>query len=168
MSRRFGRQQKRKLLEQLTQAENKCARLEREAALIRHESYRNKEAVERTARVLGEYFFTLEPRTVELRELQRLGEYWRVETKPWVMDHLAPDFVLRSVGIIKALPVLKCRSLLDELHGAIHYRFTFNGKEAGYAISQSTIMQQPGFKEAARRNVAEAVTRLFMDTEVSQ
>jgi hypothetical protein len=167
MSRRFGRQQKRKLTARVEGLEKECARLEREVALLRWSYRANQQAVLNTARVLGEYFCSLGPKVLALDSLQRMGDTWQhISRQPdFRMEESAAPFVERALVEVQHLPVLKCRAVLDELRGAVHYRFVFNGKEAGYAISQAAIMQQPGFKEAAKRNVAEAVARLFMDTE---
>lgn len=172
MSKRFGRQQKRKLQQRIRDLEMAHQMDRGLMDHMREKIGRYERTIERTARVLGEYFVTLDPAEIELRSLNKLADEWRVEHINYSHHRSsfsvasASDFVEKAMIEIQLLPVLKCESFLDSLHGALHFRFTFNGKQAGYAISQSAIMQQPGFKEASRRNVAEAVTRAFMDTEV--
>ena len=176
MSRRFGRQQRRRLTKQINDLEAKVVSLKHQLDELREIAKRNRRIVEDTANLLGRYFITFDPTDIELARLSDLADEWRVQHYNFsIYDHRsafefssASAFMERSISAIQGLPVMKCKAFLDEIRGAVHFRFTFNGKTAGYAISQSAIMQNQGFKEAARNNVAEAVTRLFMDTGVSR
>lgn len=171
MSRRFGRQQKRKLKQALADLEHKNTDLKNQLSLLREFSKRNREIVEDTARLLGEHFITLEPTDIEIRDLKALPNEWAVQQYELsrcgsaFAQSSATEFMELALAKIQYLPVMKCDALLSELQSAVHFRFTFRGKTAGYAISQSAIMQTPHFKEVSRKHVADAVMRLFMDTE---
>ena len=171
MSKRFGRQQKRKLNATITELETRLADVKKQYRGLVELAARNKQIVDDTARVLGEHFITLDPTVIDLQYLRELGNEYRHTDRSYVRggtlnDSLTSEYVERALCAIQHLPVLKCEAYLSEVRSAVHYMFTFNGKTAGYAIAQSVIAQQPGFKEQIRKNLSEAVTRMFMETEV--
>ncbi|MDP2346752.1 MAG: hypothetical protein Q8N34_03395 [Gammaproteobacteria bacterium] len=175
MSRRFGRQQKRRLLQEIEwQREDiqQVVQMLRSAESMLDASRKERDRYERividTADLLGKYFITLNPTVIELKSLTDLGDYWTVVNQrvtPVSAAHAA-EYVEEVIEHIQRLPVLRCRAILDDLEKLVHFRFTFNGKDAGYAISHSYFSKKQHHLPVVRRNVALAVGRLLVDTEV--
>jgi hypothetical protein len=173
MSKRFGRQQKRKLNATIAELETRLADVKKQYRGLAERAARNVQIVEDTARLFGEHFITLDPDDMELDTLRELGDEYRTAVRDLpsfgrITCPVTSDYAERTLLAIQSLPVLKCESYVNQLRHVIHYRFTFNGTVAGYAVSQEAISQQPGFKEQIRKNMSEVISQMFMEAEASK
>ncbi len=163
MSKRFGRNQRRKLREELAQANKERHHWMHEYRKEREAGARNRETVEETARVLGSAFITLPPQCVEVEDVDRLAYGWRTcmdRAIPWVQPDQSTPSACEFVDAV--LPVLLYNSTkrLDSLFSERHFRFTRGGRVMGYGISDNALgMLSP--KGAARR-ISEEVAAMIM------
>ena len=144
MSKRFGRNQKRRMREQIAQmtAErdiNKDFYLQERAR-----GERNRRIVEETAQVLGRHFCTLDPDCVEVRDLNQLVHGWRVMDEPplecYLWDTELPTFATFTERV---LPILYGSVQTDQLRRHVHMEFTYHGKMVGYGIDLDTLKLMP-------------------------
>ncbi|WP_288365524.1 hypothetical protein [uncultured Marinobacter sp.] len=136
MSKRFGRNQKRKMREQLAACRAQNRQLQ---ALMQ----RNKRIVEDTAEVLGNHFLTLDPYCIEVRTLDSVLPNWRVPIMDSNSHFMGAQGVPEMATFMEhVLPVLRGGSFQD-LQGRQHFRFTVSGHAAGYAIDLTALRQAP-------------------------
>ncbi|HXU78614.1 MAG TPA: hypothetical protein VN794_18705 [Methylomirabilota bacterium] len=144
MSRRFGRNQKRKLREAITVAEQQIQ-------LVRHlRGNAERELAEANAQLeavrysLGKNFAALKPeiREVDRLDLQPVYNLWLKE--PYMP--FAPSGMLDITSAVQqqvALQVLLDHEpFVDKLRNQVHIRFTFGDEPVGYGISRFALMDQ--------------------------
>ncbi|WP_428398262.1 hypothetical protein [Marinobacter salarius] len=166
MSKRFGRNQKRRMREEIAavSAERDSLRewLNQEIAL----GARNRQIVDETAQVLGRRFMTLEPEVVEVQALDQLAHGWRAhfmpKLQPYDMTNATPSYETMMEVL---LPVLYGSVFADELGRHIHIRFTYAGQDVGYAIGLNSLRMLP--PEAAARRISQEMGR-FLCAELAK
>jgi len=143
MSKRFGRNQKRRMREQLEAVQKERDTYKawyRQAQVIMR---RNKRIVEDTADVLGSHFFTLDPECIEVRQLDAVLPSWRapiMPRSPRIQDvDTGPD---SATFMEHLLPILYGR-VSQGLQGQQHFRFSVAGHTVGYAIDLDAFRQAP-------------------------
>lgn len=149
MSKRFGRQQKRKLKEKIDQLEATVKEKQAHSFLDQQTISEQQDIISETGRVLGDHFITLEPETIEIRDMHQIINGWRrCDTRSLLADYsnVAVDTNLVS----RLLPVLYCSSRVDEMRNTTHIRFTRDGEQVGYAITNQAL-QMLGKHGAAER-----------------
>lgn len=167
MSKRFGRNQKRRMREQIAQLRaerdiNKDFYLQERAR-----GERNRRIVEETAQVLGRHFCTLDPDCVEVRDLNQLVHGWRVMDEPPLECYLDRDTELPTFATFteRVLPILYGSVQADQLRRHVHIEFTYHGKMAGYGIDLDTLKLMPP-KVAAERMGREMARHLQRSLEL--
>lgn len=143
MSKRFGRNQRRKLREQ---AENLSAALLREQGILRHQSgiiERQKESLEAVASTLGSYFSGLPAKTLEVDQLLRQIRL----PAPIPLGKLAfrPSEEVEQI-VRHAMHVLDCMApehVLDDLRGCMHVKVRTKHGDAAYAVSDMAVRNTP-------------------------
>lgn len=149
MSRRFGRNQRRKMREQLELLQdgyNTCGRIldDRERKIKRQQAaYAELERViQLTRRVLGNYFSTLPVQSTPCHHLPD-DEYARFSLTPSSPDFLndaqALNMMLRSVE----LAVLRGDTTFDALRQQAHIRFVSRAGEVAYAFTAGAFNHCP-------------------------
>jgi hypothetical protein len=153
MSKRFGRNQRRKMREQ---AENLSAALVREQGLLRHQSgviARQREALDDVAATLGNYFAGLPAKTIEVERLLR--EIRLPAPIPMAQLVYRPSEEIEQV-VRHAVHVLGCiapEHVLDDLRGCMHVRVRTRYGDAAYALSDMAARTAP--REALIRQLSE-------------
>jgi hypothetical protein len=165
MSKRFGRNQKRKMKEQIETA-NAIAGRESE---LRHElemiGDRNRRIVKDTARILGNYFISLEPSTKDVRYIHQLIEGIRIPKKQSISFDLTKDFdtLQQAFFVEQVLPVIYGSTHRDDLMDRIHYRIEYKGKKVGYALDQKSMDIIPN--DLLIDRIARTVAECFVERE---
>jgi hypothetical protein len=145
MSRRFGRNQKRKLREAITVAEQQIL-------LVRHlRANAEQELAEANAQLaavrysLGKNFAALKPeiREVDRLDLQPVYNLWLKEPgmsfSPYNMLDLTSSAVQQQVAL---QVLLDHEPFVDVIRNQVHVRFTFGGEPIAYGISRSALRDQ--------------------------
>lgn len=138
MSKRLGRQQKRKFREQVRRLEEQLGQSKAEYRRLYRESSQNRLAVESALEILGEHFVAFEPKDsgVEIPE--------EIEVYKYILDtakHRHGDLaeLLRYALEVLTLPVSNMTAVLADLRPMIHFKHTFGGEYRGYSIDCATL-----------------------------
>ena len=154
MSKRFGRQQKRRLKAQV-------AYLEGELATVRTLGETNRQIVADVAQTLGQHFVCLPPSSMRVtanadvvymhKQIRDLGE--ALTTPPF---HAA--FVPHALHVIKA-DVID----VDPIREAVHIRVDYPDGRAGYALSRMALEAIPKrvLFEHIAKNIAHQITQEY-------
>lgn len=164
MANRFGRNQKRKLREQLEQQKEAY---NREAELLRYMSYQHNSdigALREVQRVLGGYTALLEAKHRALQGVKRGQSSITVAkinaNKSYYAppdDQIASNEVLRS----NVLWLLNMVHDDDPITNALHLEFQWEDERVGYAISKEAMQQLP--EDILVSRISEAVAKLLVD-----
>jgi hypothetical protein len=161
MSKRFGRNQKRRMREQIETLEKDLHNHKCWLYQERQLAARNREIVAETAHVLGRHFITLEPSDEVVQSLDALAGGWRafqyLPDRSYSIEQIEPtsQTIMETV-----LPVLWGSMHADHLSQFTHFRFTYAGKEVGYAITKEALgMLPPAWK--AKRIAGEMTRQLI-------
>lgn len=134
MSKRFGRNQKQKMRQQIEQAKKLAsvsARYYKEVSML---AETNRQIVSDTAKVLGKHFITMDPQDIAIRKLDALMPFWRTD----IMSEASP-----AVFLSIALPVLRGTVVAEKLQQMTHIRFTYGNHQVGYSITEQALMAMP-------------------------
>lgn len=142
MSKRFGRNQKRRMRERIQDLESEVDTLKNEIRMLRRFGWENEYAVERTAQVLGSNFITLLPgiTDADARDLDR----WR-HPIPSVLGASFSEraqFVHETIDYIEA-DLMKGNYRFDPLRRCIHLGIDFQGERVAYALSDYALQIAP-------------------------
>lgn len=155
MSKRYGRNQKRK-------AAARIAELERKLKYSEQAGHRNRRIVEETAAVLGRHFITLEPDCVVVQNMDQVARGWRT-----VFMSDTPNYFYSSGGfdeaafVERALPVIYCSDVARELQKEVHIRFKYNGRDFAYGISEKALQMMP--QMVAERRIANEMASFLVN-----
>lgn len=142
MSRRFGRNRRRRAREQLaqaaleiTRANNGLADMGKRLTELTRSNQRMREEIDLTRRRLGQYTYFMSPLSKILgRPASDYGERVQVERKfPFKVEGGSHEMRITS----ESIPVMLARSRLDPFTGDLHLRVTYDDGQCGYAISRS-------------------------------
>jgi hypothetical protein len=167
MSKRFGRQQRRKMREQV---ESLSARADGLATSLSHairSAAESRRIVEETAQILGRHFLALTPESGVTGEPISEYAYIRQFAERHInfydgkLDDLSlksrpAEFVDHALAVLKVLPA----DMRPE--GQVHYYFTLGSKRFGYAISTEMTKRLP--RQYAIEKIAEAIATLMVDS----
>lgn len=119
MSKRFGRNQKRKLREALTQAEEKLREKSKEISYLNKLNEDNAYAVCLTEEILGEYFAGLPPKTLDLSQEQNYLNLSLI-SKPKELYDFSPKVNVQDLTRkILMLDTVKMEVYLDDLRKSV-------------------------------------------------
>ncbi|WP_417518770.1 hypothetical protein [Marinobacter sp.] len=160
MSKRFGRNQKRKLKEQARAAEAQCETYRQWYEQSEMLGARNRRIVEATAEVLGNHFITLPPDELSISSLDLLQTGLRVSHQsslpPWDVN---ASLDRMQTFLERTLPALYGTVHLNELQQHTHFRLTYEGRPVGYTIQQSSLALLP--KDVVIERVATELAQHF-------
>lgn len=138
MSKRYGRQQKRRARETEAQLRAEVARLESANRVLRtrlhwneHEVLRLAQAMEDVRRSLGESYYGLPAGEI----VRRLSEEY---PRPW-MDWILPD----NPGAPLRMEILRADVVTNDPRLWVGLRLELAGQSYGYAISEAAIYEAP-------------------------
>ena len=145
MSKRFGRNQKRRMREQIEALEKDLHNHKCWLYQERQLAARNRQIVAETAEVLGRDFMTLNPIEQEVRDLNALMPNWRVhipgaQSYRFDQNDREPQY---GEFVETVLPVLLGSIRFSHLCHRVHIEFTYAGKHVGYAIATDSLLQLP-------------------------
>lgn len=136
MSKRYGRQQKRKAREEINNLKYKVACLNSVVD-------KNERIVQRTAEILGENFVSLDaaamdvgfplPGTLRIPK-RRDAEFFGLNTDAKYVD--------AALDILE-FPIMTMRSAKDTLRDCMHFRLQHNDKTVGYTINEFSLREMP-------------------------
>lgn len=162
MSKRFGRNQKRHMREQIAQSKAaadaalKLASASQKAELdleykLRQERFEHRDFIADLARLVGDAAVIVgHP---ELSEYQYRDYDRAVPHKPMEFEPFDESFGLLDTIRVETLRVLDFKPLRDHFAHQMHFRFELAGKTAGYAISEHALRTLP------RRFIEERVAK---------
>lgn len=143
MSKRFGRNQKRKARQAIDQANAWIANKDETIKLLLRTNDIQSKAIDDTVRVLGRRFFTLPPDEMDL-------DYRLDRVRLPVMRELGPYMTARNSDNIAKLSmalheveIMRPETVRDELRRAVHFNVRYAGGRWGYAISDQAIRECP-------------------------
>lgn len=161
MSRRHGRNRKRKDALEIKTL-NECVTNQITKISLLHMSLaRNKRIVENTARVLGPHFIALDPEVI--RQGNPHLEYWRTtpfEDFNYFSAEDSSNFVNEVIRTLE-LPVMGFKAMRDELRSEMHFRIMYKDKYVGYAIKDSDLRNMP--KEVAIDIISREMARFVRE-----
>jgi hypothetical protein len=110
MSKRFGRNQKRKMREALAAQQEQLNKLQRDLDNSRNENRMERECLEMTCELLGEYFPTLMPKTKDVNYL------------PVQLARTSGEDIYNMMATIHTLRGIEYRADLDRLRDTMYIR----------------------------------------------
>lgn len=159
MSKRYGRQQKRKAALEIETLNEAVQRAIDKNMVLQMLSARNSQIVKDTARVLGPNFITLDAESV--RQSNPLVERWRTSAYEELNVASVEDCAQYCAEAFRVLdlPVMGFKSMRDEMRGQVHYRIKYDRIQVGYAIQMQTLQHMP--KDVAVRTIMREMVEQF-------
>jgi hypothetical protein len=152
MSKRFGRNQRKQMKDQIAKLESGLSAAER--IIKRTEAFgrRDRNIVEETAQVLGRHFITLSPYQEEVRALDQLAAGWRVAMASQIPTaYYSNDTSPSHQEVCEiVLPILRGSVEADKLRQRVHIQFTYSGRNVGYGIDLESLALLPPRVRAER------------------
>ena len=163
MSKRFGRNQKRRMREQLQREQLKRAQAEFKADSAQREARRannlTAEVVERVERMVGRGTVLTEAGTQQINDPMPPG-VWRVPRMPGLMPDFEQEVIERMELVIDELPV----AMAGLAEGGRHLILRYGEHTVGYAFDPSALARM-GRSEAKRMIVNEMAEVLSREIE---
>lgn len=131
MSKRFGRNQKRKMREQVKLLERSVRYKNEQISELRNELYSSSVVIGRTKQVLGDHFATLPVQTLEVKDM--LQRFKVSIFKPSHYQDVNAS-VLDALNYID-MDTHQASVHADELRGTIHMRYRSISGEVAYSLS---------------------------------
>lgn len=155
MAKRFGRNQKRRMRRELAEAQQEAVNAHLNRLEAENRGARNQAIVDMTADVLGRYFISLAPETLEVNRLSTLAEGWKTSAWMRTPDYnpsLGMDRVINSKDefVCRVLPVLRGSPIQIDLQNKVHAKFTYQGRHVGYSIDLDDLLLMPKWAAAQR------------------
>lgn len=159
MSRRFGRNQRRRLREELAKAttdkERYQAAWQRESGLLQHMREKNERALDTLQEIyemVSRFSVMAPPEHVEVQN-PKLGMAY--------LPDITPDFLTSDQDTFRVITLHAVQAAVreDRLRHALHATLSYNGEGVAYAISEEAILNAP--ESVIRRRIErEIVPRL--------
>lgn len=128
MSKRFGRNQKRKMRESLAAQEKQLNNLQRDLDYSRNQNRMERECLEMTRDLLGDYFPTLMPKTRDVNHLP----LEMLASPGYQMDYM-PNNAYNLTATVHALHGIEYSAEIDKLREMMYIRvYTPNGGTVAY------------------------------------
>lgn len=144
MSKRFGRNQKRAMLQKISVLEVKLRSEAMDSRLLRRKCEEYADAIKITAQVLGKNFVGLQP---EELMISSPDQDCRIPVmRP--IGSCTPEMLMQNILTLRNS---KFSGVLDRLRDCVHFRYRTAGGEIGYSISRETWSMLP---EASRYEIA--------------
>ncbi len=146
MTKRFGRNQKRKMKAEIDSL-NKTVEHKDKSIKNQKEYYRGLErAVEETTDILGAYFAGLPPKDMAVADKNFLDYGLRVVSKEInLAEYTHNNFIAeKTQTLTRTLDVLRLMpSRIDEVRDMVHFKAVYGREPIGYAIDRETIKRMP-------------------------
>jgi hypothetical protein len=171
MGSRFGRNQKRRMREQIAVAEQATAVMveidHRNKQTMQSMASRIREQdaiIELTERVVGDYFVTLPVKSRKVDHVPEVGEPMRLPAPRIPMPRFVPG---EKIPLTAALNHIEVQTMIgssefDLLRQQVHVRFEADFGSVGYAVSSRT------FRNVPRDSIVEIISREMAEHLVNQ
>ncbi len=159
MSKRFGRNQRRKLRAELAHVLEQEAKLSTLMAKLSRDNDELRETINLTERVLGKYFVTLPPKTVDISYAERL-EYLELPLPDKPSTVLYPEdrsgLLMEKIRAVTTA-IMRGDTWVDDLMGKIHIKFYSQAGEVRYCFAKDAFRYVPPERVATyiAQNMAE-------------
>jgi len=155
MSKRFGRQQKRKMRSEIARQQEAMA-LDR--GLLRHQSdklRRFEDIAYRIECILGPYWIGFDPKPLQVNEIPRSFDIAARQNTSFLKPPIDP--IVKMTSAYHRLEVMQSDTALDHMRSNIHVRLCTAAGEVGYATSLHALQRLPRdyFVELITREMAE-------------
>lgn len=145
MSKRFVRNQKREMREQIEQLEQSIKMTNAIFDRVRRERDALRETVERTEQVLGQHFISLPVKTLEVKEI--LDRFQAIQLQPYNFFIHSRSNEMQAM-VLESLHYLEMETHqsslhVDELRGTIHMRYRSVSGDVAYSISDDAWRKLP-------------------------
>lgn len=162
MSKRFGRQQKRKMRAEIARLQASMENQSQSIELLRRSGRSMRDALEVTAAVLGEHFVGL---PAQEQCVSRLDQPYKMPDRsyglPATLDMSSNIDLSEAVSFsVRRLDVMRADAITD-LQGAVHVRLTTPAGDYGYAVDPMVIHRMP--KWALIQHFSGEFARLLAD-----
>ncbi len=142
MSRRFGRNQKRAMRNQIQLQEKLLEQHMEHISSLNHDLRQANEVINLTAEVLGEHFVTLPVQTAEVKEIRERYEYPKRQTSRYSFGDMNP--VISAVQYsLCYIDTYQADARIDELSGAMHMRYKSISGNVAYGVSEEAWRRLP-------------------------
>lgn len=142
MSRRFGRNQKRAMRNQIQLQEKLLEQHIEHISSLNHDLRQANEVINLTAEVLGEHFATLPVQTAEVKEIRERYEYPKRQTSRYSFGGMNP--VISAVQYsLCYIDTYQADAKVDELSGAVHMRYESISGDVAYGVSEEAWRRLP-------------------------
>ena len=132
MGKRFGRNQKRAMREQLHLAKLVIASRDKTVCNLEADLKQANTVIERTSQVLGDHFVTLPIKTHEVEEIL---ERFKVSIFQPNRSYTINSAVMQALDLID-IDTYQASLKVDELRGTIHMRYQSISGDVGYGLSE--------------------------------
>jgi hypothetical protein len=135
MGKRFGRNQKRAMREQIRQ-NKQCIDTKNQSILeLKRMLNESNTVIERTSQVLGDHFVTLPVKTVAVKEIL---ERFQVSIFQPHRSYAINSAVIQALDLIDIIDIDTYQASLnvDELRGTVHMRYQSINGSVGYGLSE--------------------------------
>lgn len=134
MGKRFGRNQKRAMREQLHLAKLVIASRDKTVCNLEADLKQANTVIERTSQVLGDHFVTLPIKTHEVEEIL---ERFKVSIFQPNRSYTINSAVMQALDLID-IDTYRASLSVDELRGTIHMRYQSISGDVAYGLSEHT------------------------------
>lgn len=142
MARRFGRNQKRAMRNQIQSQEKLLEQHIEHISSLNHDLRQANEVINLTAEVLGEHFATLPVQTAEVKEIRERYEYPKRQTSRYSFGDMNP--VISAVQYsLCYIDTYQADARIDELSGAMHMRYKSISGNVAYGVSEEAWRRLP-------------------------
>lgn len=142
MARRFGRNQKRAMRNQIQSQEKLLEQHIERISSLNHDLRQANEVINLTAEVLGEHFATLPVQTAEVEEIRERYKYPKRQTSRYSFGDSGAtmNFVEHALCYIDTY---QADARIDELSGAMHMRYKSISGNVAYGVSEEAWRRLP-------------------------
>lgn len=161
MSKRFGRNQRRKMREEIADLKIEVDQCERLLSGVRSELAMYRDVANRTAEVLGNYFISLPAETMGVNRIPYYFNFPNpmpaVPVRPWEY----PAQMMESLNYIEST-IMAGETTFDNLRGQMHVKFSSNCGQVAYAVSRNAFSNmQTGYAiRAVASGLADCLVRM--------
>lgn len=142
MSRRFGRNQKRAMRNQIQLQEKLVEQHIEHISSLNHDLRQANEVINLTAEVLGEHFATLPVQTAEVKEIRERYEYPKRQTSRYSFGDMNPVISAIQYSLCY-IDTYQADARIDELSGAMHMRYKSISGNVAYGVSEEAWRRLP-------------------------
>ena len=161
MSKRFGRNQKRQLKQELADMESAVCLLYQRNQELESLMERNRQIVRDTAEILGREFVSM---PVQYREVNRVLDEaiprWRWRPSQERPFSQLVDFDYDAQYLEHALPLLRSLGVHQDIQRMVHFRIAFDERVYAYAVSEDALRKMP--TRRAVQLIAEEIAGLLV------